>query len=90
MEDEVAYSRILWLYWSAAQRLPPESNARSAGPANPVEVTATAFDVKLDWPITRLAVSPVENGAAYSRTLLLASSATQRLPPWSNARPKGL
>ena len=81
------YCRTLLLAESATQRLPLESNARPIGLFSPVEVVAAALVVKLDWPITRLAASPVETGALYSKTLLLASSETQRLPLESNARP---
>jgi hypothetical protein len=45
--------------------------------------------VKFDWPITRLAASPVESGALNSSTLLLAVSVTQRSPLESNARLSG-
>ena len=45
--------------------------------------------VKFDWPITRLAASPVERGALNSNILLLLVSVTQRFPLESNARLSG-
>ncbi|SHO44742.1 hypothetical protein NSIN_20424 [Nitrosotalea sinensis] len=52
-------------------------------------MVALANEVKFGWPITVVAASPLENGAVYSNTLLLPSSATHKLPDESNARPIG-
>jgi hypothetical protein len=90
VENGAMYSRTLPLRRSATQRLPLESNARPEGLLSDEEfVTVLSLAVKLDWPITRLAASPVESGALYSRTLLLDESETQRLPLEPNARPVG-
>src|ERR1700722_15052967 len=48
-----------------------------------------ALPVKFDWPITRLAASPVENGVGYSRTLLSLVSEIHRLPLESNVSASG-
>ena len=79
---------------SATQRYPLESTARPVGWFSLVavgEVTGGAeLAVKFGWPSTRLAASNVERGDAYSRTLLLSLSETQRLPLESKASPSGL
>src|SRR5208283_750762 len=57
----------------------------------PVAVVAAVLVVKLDWPRTIEAASPVENPALEKNpiTRLLFSSATHRLPDESNATPEG-
>jgi hypothetical protein len=67
----LAYTSTLLLAQSATQRLPDESKATPTGPSSPVAVVKRLLVVKLFWPITREADSPVLNEGVYSRTLLL-------------------
>src|SRR5271157_178263 len=89
VENGAVYSTTLSLEESTAQRLPLESNASAFGVFNPTEVVPEASDLKSGWPITRLAASWVASGAMYSRILFAPASATQRLPPESNATALG-
>lgn len=84
-----AYSRTLLLVVSTTQRLPEESKATAPGFPSPVAVVENALVVKLDWPKTSVAASPVVKGAAYSMTLLLRLSANQRFPEASKPSPVG-
>jgi len=60
-----------------------------AGKCRPLGVVAEILVVKLAWPMTMEADSPVEKGGVNSRTLLLTTSETQRFPFESNNRPSG-
>jgi len=74
---------------SATHRFPEESKARKIGSHMPVADVEHVLVVKLDWPRTSDAASPVVRGARYSVTRLLLHSATQRLPEESKAMPVG-
>jgi len=69
LENGGVNSRTLLLPWSATQRSPLESNDGLAGVFRPLAVAAAPPVVKLCWPITIDADSPVEKGGVYSRTL---------------------
>jgi len=69
--------------------LPLESNNRSAGLDRLLEDVPAKPVVKLDWPITTDADSPLEKGAVNSTTLLLPKSDTQRFPFESKAASNG-
>ena len=62
----------------------------SVGPYSPPEGEESLDPVRLVWPITKLAASPVENGGLYSRTRLLLVSTTQMSPLESKATAVGL
>jgi len=79
-----AYFSTRLLLRSATQRFPAESNEILAGMLSVVAVVPDVPVVKVPCPTTRVAVSPVVIGAAYSSTRLLAVSTTQRFPPESN------
>jgi hypothetical protein len=73
---------------SGTQRLPEESNAKPDGPQSPLCVVEHVLVVKLDWPITSDALSPLEKGGLNSSIRLLKSSVAHRLPEESNATPE--
>jgi hypothetical protein len=65
---------------STTQRLPVVSKATSEGAVKLLEVVVDEEVVKVDCPITRLALIPFKKGGTYSSTLLLPVSATHRFP----------
>src|SRR5437773_8483429 len=75
LENSGDNSRTRLFYESDTQRLPEESNATPVGKQSRLcdmgkqELVA----VKLDWPMTRDALSPLENGGENSRTRLFRS-----------------
>src|SRR5271170_8374905 len=90
LENGVLNSRTLLLPESTTQRFPLGSKAIPVGPNSPPDGEVSPDPVRLVWPITRLAASPVENGGAYSRTRLLLLSTAQRSPLESKATAVGL
>jgi hypothetical protein len=90
LENGDLNSRTLLLPESVTQRFPLGSNATSVGPKSAPDGEVSPDPVRLVWPITRLAASPVEKGGAYSRTRLLLASTAQRSPLESKATPVGL
>ena len=90
LENGDLNSRTLLLPESTTQRFPLESNAMPVGPNRPPAGEESPDPVRLVWPITRLAASPVVKGGLYSRTRLLLLSTTQRSPLESKATAVGL
>ena len=89
----LTYSRTRLLASSATQRLPEESKAIPVGKQRLLALAPprSQFPVlRLAWPRTSEAASPVVNGGVYSRIRLLSESATQRLPEESKASPVGM
>ena len=74
---------------SATQRFPPPSKLMNCSSCNLLCPKPLVPLVKLGWPITVEADSPLERGALNSRILLLLTSDTQRLSEESKASPAG-
>jgi hypothetical protein len=65
------YSTTRLSYESATHRFPEPAKVMPVGSYSPFDPPVCPTEVKLDWPITRLAASPVEKEGVYSRTLSL-------------------
>lgn len=89
-------SSILLLPLSLTQRFPEESKASPVGEVRQeglIEVVSEHTSdeiVKLSFPKTMLAASPVDRGALNSKTRLFAISATHKSPDESKAMPVGV
>jgi hypothetical protein len=89
VESGVPNSSTRWRFASETQRFPEWSNATPSGAYRPDGVRVGVRDPKPVCPITSEAISPLENGAVNSITLLLPLSATQRFPEGANATLRG-
>src|ERR1700719_394105 len=90
LENGDLNSRTLLSPESTTHRFPLGSNARPVGPNSPPDGEVSVVPVRLVWPITQLAASPVEKGGSNSRTLLLLVSETHTSPLESKATAEGL